>query len=398
MASYKIPYPGLNESLKHLRVQVMESLPYVAKHTPRMTDPEQIFNFAKKRYRYKNDPPGVEFFQTVPTLLTENKFFGAGEGDCDDATIFILSLLIINQIPCGIVLAGRNKYKPTHIYAYADENGERLNLDLTNKNFDQIRPYPFKQFIPFKISKNQLDMFLQLADNGAQPKRKRFNRIKTSKPNLKVLTDTEKGQAVYMPSKNVFIPAYRLDKLAPKQLTETLLSEGYEPEQVNEFLSGKAERKARKAAKQQKKKDKTEFKKAKRTEKIEKKKAKTEIKKARAEKKRSAGEAKKMRAEAKIIKSQAKMRAAEEGEEPAYKSIINTTGNVVSRIFAPEEVEAEEVEQEEEESEVISPEAEEAEQEEEEVSEGGFNLTTTDLITGAIFIGGCYAERKGMFK
>lgn len=392
MAELKIPYPGLNESLKYLRLQVIESLPYVAKHTPRMNDPEQIFNYAKARYRYKNDPTAIEFFQTVPTLLTDNKFFGAGEGDCDDATIFILSLLLINGFPAGIVLAGRNKYKPTHIYAYTEQGANRYNLDLTNKNFDQIRPYPYKQYIPFKISKQELDMYLQLADSGTPTRKKRFNRIKTNTPNLKVLTDTEKGQSVYMPSKSVFIPAYRLDKLPAKQVTQTLLSEGYEPEQINTFLSGRAERKA-------KKKEKQEFRKAKREQKIEKQKAKTEIKKAKAEKKRSAGEAKKMRAEAKIIKSQAKMRAAEEGEEPAYKSIIKTAGNVVGKIFAPdqeapeaEEVEAEEVEQEE----VESPEAETDESAE--LNDGILGLTTKDLISGAIFLGGAFAERKGMFK
>lgn len=403
LASYKIPYPGLNESLKHLRLQVIESLPYVAKHTPRMTDPKQIFDYAKKNFRYKNDPPGVEFFQTVPTLLTDNEHFKAGEGDCDDATIYILSLLLINGLPAGIVLAGRNKYRPTHIYAYTEQGDDRYNLDLTNKNFNQIRFYPYKQNIPFKLSKDELNMYLQLAD-GASPRKKRFNRIAVSKPKLRILTDSEKGQSVFIPSKNVFIPAERFDKMQPKKVSEMLLSEGYEPEQVNEFLSGKAERKARKAQRQETKKAKSDIKLEKRRAKVEKVKAKTEVKKAKASKKQSAGEAKKMRAEAKIIKSQAKMRKAESGEEPAYKDLIRTAGNVVSRFIPsneePEEVEAEEVEQEEiegqEPQEVEAVEAEEVEQEE--MSEGFLGLNTNDFIKLGLGIGLGFAERKGMFK
>lgn len=375
MAELKIPYPGLAESLKFLRLQVLESLPYVAKHTPRMDSPEDIFYYAKTRYSYKNDPPAVEFFQTVPTLLTDNEHFKAGEGDCDDATIFILSLLVINGFKCGYVLAGRNKYRPSHIYAYCDFKGKRFNLDLTNKKFNQIRNYPFKQFIPFKINQKQLDMYLQLAD-GQMPKYK-----------IRRLSKKEKENSIYIPSKSVFIPVETFDKLPNVKISETLLAEGYSIDDINTYLSGRAQRRERRAMRQ-------EFKKEKKKEKIEKRRAKTEIKKARAEKKRATGEARKLRGEAKIIKAE-----RQEGEGK-FQKFVKTAIPAVKQFIQPEEEQEQEFYPEQEQQEEFYPEKEqqeefypEEEQQEEELSEG-FAMTKKEIATGILFLAGIIAENR----
>lgn len=395
MARYKIPYPGLNESLKHLKTQVIHSLPYGVRNLPRFETPEQIFNYCKSRYTFKNDPPGVELFQTVPTLLTDNEKGQSGEGDCDDATIFVLTTALISGFTdLGIVLTGRTKHQPTHIYAYIMDNGKREILDLTNPKFNQERPYPFKQFIPFKISKQQLDMFLELADG--QPT---FKKSRRKKVTVRSLTPQEKEQGIYLPSKNVFVPVDRFDKLPIKKAKETLLSEGYEVEALSEYLSGRKERKKRKQYKQEKK-----------NVKLEKKRAKTEVIKAKAQKKRDTGEAKKMRAKAKVIKSQ-------KGGSGKGMAIFNKTADIAKDIFAkrqggdeeeetnpflpqeqtfqpsfdneqylPQEVETEEVE------------AEEVQPEEEELQEGGNALNKSDLVGGGLFLLGLFLEKRTFKK
>lgn len=331
MAVLKIPYPNLNESLKYLRLQIIDSLKY-CNQFKKLKTLEDVFNFCKSRFNYKSDPLGVEYFQTVETLLKNN-----GLGDCDDATIFVLSILCVNNFDnFGIVLAGRNKYRPTHIYCYAYENGKKFNLDLTNKNFNQIRNYPFKQFIPFVLTPNEKNMYLQLADGGNV-----FNRIKTIQPKIKRLNSLQKhSNAFYLPSKNVYIPFDRFDLMQPKTVKNTLLSEGYDNEQIETFLSGRAERKARRQARQERKKERYEFRKAKREEKIEKRRAKNEnrraraeIKRARADKKRMSGESKKMRATAKILKSKSKIINAERGNESPINSIFRNVGGAVKNFI-----------------------------------------------------------------
>lgn len=335
MAVLKIPYPNLNESLKYLRLQVIDSLKY-CNQFKKLNSLKDVFDFCKSRFTYKSDPIGVEYFQTVQTLLKNN-----GLGDCDDATIFVLSILCVNNFDnFGIILAGRNKYRPTHIYCYAYENGKKFNLDLTNKNFNQIRNYPFKQFIPFVLTPNEKNMYLQLAD-GVNV----FNRIKTIQPKIKRLNSLQKhSNAFYLPSKNVYIPFDRFDLMQPKTVKNTLLSEGYDNEQIETFLSGRAERKARRQARrqarQERKKERYEFRKAKREEKIEKRRAKNEnrraraeIKRARADKKRMSGEAKKMRATAKILKSKSKIINAERGNESPINSIFRNVGGAVKNFI-----------------------------------------------------------------
>lgn len=390
MAVYTIPYPGLNESLKHLRVQVIHSLPYAVRNCPKdLKTPEAVFKYCKEKFIYKSDPIGVELFQTVPTLLTANVLGTPGSGDCDDATIFVLTILLINGFSnCGIVLTGRQKSNPTHIYAYCDDNGTRKILDLTNKNFNEERPYPFKQFIPFKISKNQLDMFLQLAD-GNQPRKFRVRK----------LTQKQKEKGIYIPSKNVFIPVEHFDKLPIKHAKQTLLSEGYEVEQLSEYLSGRKERKERK-----------QYRKEKKNIKLDKKRANVSKKEATAQKRRDKGTSKKIRAQAKVIK-------AKKGPSGKGMNIFNKVTDVAKGFvnrkqggeeeeeenpfapraqegeeqdfynpeeaneFEPENVEGEEVE------------AQEGEEENTELEEGFPTLVKNDYIGLGLFVAGIFLEK-----
>lgn len=387
MARYKIPYPGLSASLKHLRVQVIHSLPYAVRNLPALNTPEQIFNYCKSRYTFKSDPRGTELFQTVPTLLEDNEIGAPGTGDCDDATIFCLTMLLRSNFRnCGIVLAGRSNNLATHIYAYVDtdENG-RQYLDLTTSKFNKEGgqgKYSHRQKIPFKISPNQLNMFLQLAD-GARTFRKR--------PRLRKLTDQQKEQGIYIPSKNVFIPVDRFDKLPIKKAKQTLLSEGYEVEQLSDYLSGRAERKRRKEFKQYKKEKKFETKTGKKEAKTEKKLSRAELTRAKASKKVDTGTARRIKAEGKKIK-------AERGEESGGKKFFKKSGDFFNRIISPDEEspEAEEVDAEEvdaEETDYQQPETDQQEEQEEELSAGFASLTTKDAINAGLFIAGLFLEK-----
>jgi hypothetical protein len=365
MARLIIAHPGLNNALKHLRVQVIDSMPWTVRNLPRFNSLPELFSFCKSKYTFQDDPNGVELFQTVPTLLEENEHGPPGHGDCDDATIFVLTLLLLSGYDCGIVLAGRSKYNASHIYAYADEKGRRYYLDLTNPKFNQTRPYPFFQEIPFKISKNQLDMFLQLADGNQRRRCFQF----------KKLSPEQKKNSVYFPSKKVFLPVETVDRMPVRSAVSSLLNEGYDPEQLSEYLAG---RKQRRAERQEQRKQRRELKTEKKRQQIEAKKARTEIKKARAEKKRAKGEAAKTKAEAKY-------RKAEREEESPWKTFTKTAGEVVQNIFRPEEEEPEEVEAEE-------MEQEEAETEETELNEGP--MTGTEILTLVITGSAAFAEKK----
>lgn len=365
MAKFKIPYPGLAESLRHLKKQVIHSLPYTVKNLPRFNTPEEIFNYCKSRYTFKNDPPGTELFQTVPTLLEDNEYGKSGEGDCDDATIFCLSMLLVNGFNCGYVLAGRTKVRPTHIFAYCDDNGRKKILDLTNKNFNQQRPYAFKQYIPFTISKNQLDMFLELADGGNR-RRKKFT--------VRRLTPAEKQNAIFLPSKNVHIPVEAFDNIHRQKAIDTMLSEGYDESQLSEYLSGRAERKARKEIKLEKKRAK-----------VDKIKAKSEVKRAKAQKKISKGKASETKAEAKRLK-------AERGESGRGAKLFNRSGEFIKNVFQPEEQEQEEEEIPTDETETEEVETEEVEQTDESDLQDG-TLSRNDFVNIGIFALGFFLEK-----
>lgn len=304
-------YQNLNHALKLFKLQVLEGIPYAQTECPKFDTPEAAFDWLKLRTKYKNDPKGTELFQTLPTLL-ENNFHGiTGHGDCDCFTIAILSILAANNFKnIGIVLVGRNRFNPVHIYAYyVNDKGEKQFLDLTNKYFDQTRYYPYKQEIPFNLTPNEeKNMMLQLAEIGAPGRKRNFKkptpgqiehwrkiqqqRAEHERRKRMGLVQRPNFNHVYLPSKGVQIREDYFDtRLSNGEFQNMLLSEGYEMAEIEELAGRRGER--RRAKKDEKHK-----------EKIEKKKAKTNIKNAKAEKKRAKGEAAKERAAAKRDKAQ----------------------------------------------------------------------------------------------
>ena len=71
MAVLKIPYQDINETLKGLHIQVCDSLNYCAQNFE-YSNPRQMYYDLLPKVIYKNDPPGTELIQSVPTLFENN--------------------------------------------------------------------------------------------------------------------------------------------------------------------------------------------------------------------------------------------------------------------------------------------------------------------------------------
>jgi len=147
-------YANINDTLKHIKIQIIDSVDYAINECPQFESPNELFDWLMERVTYKNDPHNKELLQTLPTLL-ENNYHGIdGAGDCDCFTISTIALMIAqNWNGINIILAGRTKKCPVHIYCTIDWQGKRKVLDLTNKRYDVERPYPLTQKIPVRWKK-----------------------------------------------------------------------------------------------------------------------------------------------------------------------------------------------------------------------------------------------------
>lgn len=151
MAEFKKPYVDINDTLRHIRLQVKEGIDWSKTNIPNFTSPIDLYYWLRIRTTYKNDPEGIELLQSAPTLF-ENNFHGIpGAGDCDCFSILTLTALNKQKFKSTpwIKLAGRNKNFPVHIWAGTDIKGEEIALDLTNKKPYEERPYTYIQKIYF---------------------------------------------------------------------------------------------------------------------------------------------------------------------------------------------------------------------------------------------------------
>ncbi len=82
MATIITPYTDINATMKGIRIQVIDSLDFCVNEMPTFQDPAQMFRALKNMVVYKNDPPGIELLQSVPTLFNYNYWNipGAGGG------------------------------------------------------------------------------------------------------------------------------------------------------------------------------------------------------------------------------------------------------------------------------------------------------------------------------
>lgn len=144
----KVAYKGINQVMKAIREQIIYSYNYCANNLPSFNTPEQLYNNMLPYLTYKNDPPGVELLQSVPTLFENNYWGKSGCGDCDCFVILICSMCQVNRIgKQRIVLAGRTKDAPVHIWSEIYYNGQWCAMDMTQKLYNSTRPYKYIQYL-----------------------------------------------------------------------------------------------------------------------------------------------------------------------------------------------------------------------------------------------------------
>ena len=135
--------------MKGMRTQIIDSLDYCVNELPSFNNPKQMFDFCRNVTHYHLDPKGVELLQSVPTLFNNNYWGRSGTGDCDCFTILTVAMCIANGWNDNfIVLVGRSKVAPVHVYSATVFNGKIMTLDLTNPYPDIERKYKYRQFVP----------------------------------------------------------------------------------------------------------------------------------------------------------------------------------------------------------------------------------------------------------
>jgi hypothetical protein len=283
-------YKDLNYALRKLRTQIIDGLPYAMTECPRFNSPEEIFTWLKQRTVYKKDPKNRELFQCLPTLLEKdlNKHGVPGAGDCDCFTIAALTLLTANGFHnldgdnCGIVLVGRNRFVPVHIYVYANTKFGNQILDLTNQWFDYERPgYNYYQEIPFKLNPlEEKNMILELAEgieeflsgkrsaakkNNPSPRKQRRNEVKDAKHTQKInkykdiiplpqdnvspeLDTKVTDNYTYLPEQDIHVRNDVYDDLSPAEFQDAMLEEGVPVARILELSGARAARKKLKAS------------------------------------------------------------------------------------------------------------------------------------------------------
>jgi hypothetical protein len=148
MAILLTPYTDINATMRGIRTQVIDSLNYCVNNMPTFDHPKQMFDNLKLMTRYKNDPPGIELLQSVPTLFECNYWGMRGAGDCDCFSILVLSMCCAhNWNDQEIILAGRSKTAPVHIWTRVKFSGDWYDMDLTQPFFNTRREYKFLQHL-----------------------------------------------------------------------------------------------------------------------------------------------------------------------------------------------------------------------------------------------------------
>lgn len=157
MKTGKIPYKNINDTMLGLKQQVIDSLDYAEQNFPRFENPRELFDYLKQITIYKNDPPGVERLQSLPTLMRRD-----GKGDCDCFTIALLAVCWVQGKQFQnlyVVLAGRETIAPVHIYVKIFFDGEIYVMDLTQPEFNSERDYPFTQELRFRAPAHRKQVY-----------------------------------------------------------------------------------------------------------------------------------------------------------------------------------------------------------------------------------------------
>lgn len=145
-------YEDLNDVLLHIKIQIQESIDFARQYCPDVSDPRELFYWLHDRVKYMSDPVTIELIMTMETMMNGTRTGVPGGGDCDDFTITgVASLIACGFEDVQIVLAGRRKDNPVHIYCRVKYGGDWYAFDLTNEQFDYERNYKYIQNLDFVL-------------------------------------------------------------------------------------------------------------------------------------------------------------------------------------------------------------------------------------------------------
>ena len=148
--THKEPYRDINQVMRAIRHQVINSVEYCYSNLPRLNSPYQLWQALKPRVTFVHDPEKVELLQTAKTLFENNYHGQPGAGDCDCFAILVVACCVVQGWPVDIVLAGNSRTAPSHIYCYVHDGNQRFTFDLTQPRFNQERQYKIYQTLPIR--------------------------------------------------------------------------------------------------------------------------------------------------------------------------------------------------------------------------------------------------------
>lgn len=148
------PLIDINQVLSGIRKQIIDSVQYCVDNFSGFPNAEALFNALKNCTTFEHDPPRVELIQTAKTLFEKNYWGVPGKGDCDDFVVLACACFIANGWnKFDIILTGRSKVYPVHIYTQVNDGSGWQIFDLTNSYIGEERIYPMKQVLPIKFHK-----------------------------------------------------------------------------------------------------------------------------------------------------------------------------------------------------------------------------------------------------
>lgn len=133
----------------YFRLQAKSSIAAAAEDYPlgSFFNARELWEELKPRVTYMDDPDEKELFQSYYTLFYDNHHGRSGYGDCDCFALSTVAVCHVNRLRCQIVLAGRSKKYPVHIYNIV----EGVIFDLTQPKLGMVRKYPYIQAVDIKL-------------------------------------------------------------------------------------------------------------------------------------------------------------------------------------------------------------------------------------------------------
>lgn len=143
------PYTTFDKAMRYFRMQASSSVPEASIDYPlgSFVTARELWDDLKPRVTYRDDPDDVELFQSYYTLFYENHHGRSGAGDCDCFALSTVAICKSLQLDCKIVLAGRSKKYPVHIYNIV----EGVIFDLTQPKLGLVKFYPYIQTLNIKV-------------------------------------------------------------------------------------------------------------------------------------------------------------------------------------------------------------------------------------------------------